>query len=84
MICPVCEKLGKKSTVYPDGWRSQTLLYCQPFYDEAGEYHHHDRNTTTSGYRCSNGHQWKTEERGSCWCGWTGGETTIEIIKGEE
>ena len=53
MICPECKKEGKKSIVYP-GYGSTTLMYCQPFYDENGKYHHHDMNTTTTPYSCSN------------------------------
>lgn len=70
MICPKCKKLGKKSTVYP-GIASTTLLYCQPFYDEEGNYHDHDCNTTTTTYRCSNGHEWMESHEGKCWCGWS-------------
>lgn len=69
MICPSCLSEGKKSLVYP-GMASTTLMYCAPFYDEDGKYHHHDANTTTSSYRCSNGHEWAESSGGSCWCGW--------------
>lgn len=47
-----------------------TLLNCTPFYDEQGRHHYHDSNTTTSGYECSNGHNWVVKSKPSCWCGW--------------
>ncbi len=70
MICPECEKESKISKVYP-GSSLMTLMYAAPFYDERGEYHHHDPNVITTTYKCTNGHAW-TEIRklGSCWCGW--------------
>jgi len=71
MICPECKKSGLKSTVYPHG-SSTTLMYCQPFYDEDGNFHYHDFNTTTTDYSCSNGHRWSESHKGKCWCGWDG------------
>jgi len=69
MICPECKKQGLKSMVFP-GSSSTTLMYCQPFYDPEGQYHHHDSNITTTEYECSNGHQWTEKTSGTCWCGW--------------
>ena len=69
MKCPECVKAGKKSQVFPLGG-TRTLMNCAPYYDEDGEYHHHDANTTTNAYRCSKGHQWRESSMGSCWCGW--------------
>jgi len=69
MICPECKAQGLESRVYV-GISSTTLMYCQPFYDEKGEYHHHDFNTTTTPYSCSNGHEWSERYKGKCWCGW--------------
>ena len=71
MICPECQKLGLKSKAYP-GWTTCTAMYCQPFYDEEGELHHHDMNTTSTQYSCSNGHNWAENIKGTCWCGWDG------------
>jgi hypothetical protein len=67
-FCPVCKKKGLKSKVY-GGTGSVTLMYCAPFYDEDGNYHSHDGNTSTSEWKCSQGHAWTTRESGSCWCG---------------
>ncbi len=71
MKCPQCVKEGKRSTVTP-GFSSTTAMYCAPYYDEDGKHHHHDLNMTTTGYACSNGHEWTEGKRGSCWCGWEG------------
>jgi hypothetical protein len=69
MICEVCQKEGRKSTIQVGG-SSKTCVHCPPFYDEEGAYHCHDRNTTTTDYCCSNGHAWVKQSTGSCWCGW--------------
>lgn len=69
MICPTCKKEGKKSKVFI-GVGMTTMLYCQPFYDEDGKYHHHDLNTTTTQYTCSNKHHWSEKTQSECWCGW--------------
>lgn len=76
MKCPKCVRLGLKSNVY-GGIGSITLMYCQPYYDEEGEYHHHDSNTREHEYNCDKGHKWLQVSYGSCWCGWTGGKTEI-------
>lgn len=70
MKCPECVKEGLKSTVHSHGGMT-TLLYCAPYYDEEGNYHDHDWNTTTNSYECSNGHKFSTKHSGSCWCGWS-------------
>lgn len=69
MICPECKKEGKKSRVCP-GVSMVTAMWCPPFYDEDGKYHHHDANITTTNYKCSNGHTWTERLSGLCWCGW--------------
>lgn len=76
MICPECKSNGEKSNVYPGG-SQRTLMYFPPYYDENGKYHNHDSNTTTTSYRCSNGHNWSDKRRGSCWCGW--GADKVEV-----
>ena len=69
MICPKCKEQELKSGVFP-GISTRTLVYCAPFYDESGNYHIHDSNITTTGYRCTNGHEWSDKSMGRCWCGW--------------
>lgn len=80
MICPYCKEAGQTSRVFPQGG-SRTMLYCAPYYDEQGKLHHHDSNRTSAGYKCSNGHDWSETSYGSCWCGWSGGETKVERLE---
>jgi hypothetical protein len=50
------------------GMSMTTLMYCAPFYDEAGRFHSHNPNTTTTQYSCSNGHRWSESVKPKCWC----------------
>ena len=79
MICPECQKQGLKSKAYI-GTSATTLMYCQSFYDEEGRLHHHDLNTTTTVYSCSNGHKWVDKTGGECWCGWGKGVRSWEFV----
>ena len=74
MKCPECVKAGLKSTVSdPDGGFS-TCMGDHRYYDEDGNYHHHDPNYTSRIYRCSNGHEWDDAQPNRCpSCDWTGG-----------
>lgn len=65
MKCPVCVEEGERSTLTV-GMSSTTLMWSQPWYDEDGVYHDHDRNTRSTAYRCSNGHTWETRSKGGC------------------
>lgn len=65
MKCPKCVEEGKKSTLH-GGHGMVTALYCPSYYDEEGVYHHHDMNTTTSSYHCSNGHKMIIRTKPSC------------------
>lgn len=67
MICPECEKTGQKSKVY-GGFGLTTAMFSPGYYDEDGNYHHHDPNTTTSKYNCSNGHDFTVVSHKLCWC----------------
>ena len=69
MKCPECEKQGLKSNVF-HGSGSTTDMYCPEFYDEEGKLHHHDMNTITQSFNCSNGHSWVSSYHQPCWCGW--------------
>ncbi len=70
MICEECKKAGQKSRVTCHGG-STTAVYCAPYYDEDGTYHHHDMNIVTSSYECSNGHRWTTQRHPKCpSCNW--------------
>jgi hypothetical protein len=70
MKCKQCVKEGKKSCVFVEGKSSTCLATSQPFYDEDGNYHNHDRNIMTTFYKCSNDHSWVEKSKPSCWCGW--------------
>ena len=74
MRCPTCVANKQESFVYP-GMSRTTCAYYQPFYDKEGKYHHHDGNTTTTDFSCSNGHQWIDNQNGKCWCGWPNKES---------
>lgn len=77
LICPVCESQNLKSTVRDLGsW--QTLMYCSPYYDEEGNYHHHDYNETRTSYLCSNGHDFVIKSYKRCSCGWVCGTNEVE------
>ena len=60
MICQKCRDSGLKSTVHPG------MSYTTFYYDENGLYQGStdDSNTTTTEYRCSQGHKWQTKYRG--------------------
>ena len=73
MKCPECVKEGLKSCVTEDNFSGmRTLLYCAPYYDENGAYHHHDSNVHKMNYSCSNGHDFSTTAENKCIsCNWT-------------
>ncbi len=65
MKCPECIETDQQSNVYP-GSTTVTLMGYQTYYDEDGVYHHHDPNRHTTGYSCSNGHQWQKSVAPQC------------------
>jgi hypothetical protein len=67
MKCPECVQNNQKSRVAVGG-STRTLLGFTPFYDEDGNYHNHDPNTTSTQYSCSNGHTWVEKTQHKCWC----------------
>jgi hypothetical protein len=72
MICPECQETGRKSIVYVGSSASKTAYYY-PFYDEKNVYHHHDGNTVTTLYTCSNGHEFQETTIRKCpGCDWPG------------
>lgn len=65
MKCPVCEQQGKKSTLRGGG--SFTTCMCgETYWDEDGKYHNHDPNRISTGYHCSNGHEFSVSSRSPC------------------
>jgi hypothetical protein len=78
MICPFCD--GALSKVYPHGG-TITAMYCPPYYDEEGRFHHHDVNWRNEEYSCSNGHQWVVGSQGQCpSCSWPDAEPEIRRL----
>ncbi len=73
MKCPECTKESEVSRVYPNSGGT-TLMGYNEFYDEAGHYHFHDPNSTSTFYQCSRGHQWADSHSSHCWCGWPDAE----------
>jgi len=63
MLCPECQVVGLKSTLFA-GRSESTVMHSTPFYDEEGVYHANNRNTTTTEYRCSQGHDLEGKRRG--------------------
>ena len=57
VICAECKKMDWKSRVYSEGG-SRTLMATIEYWDEDGNYHYSDPNTTSIQYRCTNGHSW--------------------------
>jgi len=65
IICPVCEKQGKKSKVFSNGC-SSTLMAFGNYHDKDGNYHYHDFNITTEYYECEFGHTFIRKGHGGC------------------
>lgn len=63
MKCPQCAAEGERSKVYP-GMTTTTCMAVSSWYDEDGNYHRHNPNTTTTHYSCSRGHEWTETQRG--------------------
>ena len=81
VFCPVCQKNDQKSMVYT-GLGTRTSMYCEPFYDEEGVYHHHDMNRVTATYSCSNGHRWRESWKDKCpGCSWPDEEVAVQILE---
>ena len=68
MICAECKAEGRTSKVYPGSSRVTCAMYSS-YYDEEGKRHHHDKNERTTGYLCSNGHNWTVKSTPEWPCG---------------
>jgi len=66
MKCPECVASGQTSKLYPQGSTSTLMGWSGPYYDEQSEFHSHDPNTVTSGYTCSNGHNFGQSRKRPC------------------
>lgn len=62
MKCPKCEELGLMSTVRV-GASITTCAAASSWYDEEGNYHYYDPNSTTTNYSCSQGHAWSVTRK---------------------
>lgn len=65
LLCPECVESGDRSRVASLGG-ARNLMGYTPFYDEDGQYHQHDPNVLTSGYKCSNGHVFTRKSHSPC------------------
>jgi len=65
VICPACQREGRKSKVYSMG-SARTMLGWNTYHDEEGVYHSHDPNEVKTGYRCENGHMFDVIWRAEC------------------
>lgn len=70
MICPECQKEGKKSKVW-QGSTVMTAMYSDSYWDENGKEHIHNPNDRATEYRCSKNHQWHITRKNKCpSCNW--------------
>lgn len=77
MKCPKCTN---PCIIYPMN-SGMTMSASRPYYDHNGSYHNHDPNSTTSTYVCEYGHQWSIKTYNKCSCGWSGGETIVDVLE---
>lgn len=66
MKCPFCEKEDKKSELESHGSSTTALGGYRTYYDEDGNYHHHDPNTILTTYTCSQGHKFGVRKARRC------------------
>jgi hypothetical protein len=66
MRCTECVESGVASKVYDCGATRTCMGGGGPYWDEEGVRHQHDSNTTTTGFRCSQGHMWVTKSMQAC------------------
>lgn len=64
--CGMCNQLGLRSTVSGGDWGVSTLMGSSSFYDEDGNRHNHDPNSTGYEYQCSQGHRWHENVHHAC------------------
>lgn len=77
--CPVCVEEGEKSRLIPS-FGSKTMIYCAPYIDKKGVRHHHDRNASTTKYKCSRGHRFTHTTCTPCpGCGWKSFEDFVTV-----
>jgi hypothetical protein len=78
--CPLCEKEGKKSKLYPGGTSYFSIGGNFTHYDEDGVRHYHDPTRKVSNYSCSNGHHFMRVHYQKCpTCNWQKKEDEIKL-----
>jgi len=67
MKCPECERNAQKSKLnMPQGWTSTLMGGSRNFYDEDGNHHYHEVNSTRGQAVCSNGHRLTVTQSTKC------------------
>jgi len=61
LFCAQCKKEGLSSTIQR-GMSTRTVMGTHEYWDEDGKHHYNDPNYTTTGWICSQGHEWITSE----------------------
>jgi len=79
MTCVKCKELGQKS-VLTSGYTTVTAMYFEPFYDENGVFHSHNRNVRKSTYNCSNGHAIVVSSTAMCPSCNFGGQESVSVV----
>jgi hypothetical protein len=87
VICPICQRLDKKSQVKA-GPGSTTLIGYTPYWDEGGRFHDHDPNLRSTVYHCTLGHGFEIRTQTPCPeypdnCDFEGEEETFEKAGGD-
>jgi hypothetical protein len=63
-FCEQCQAADQRSKIFILQV-SRTKIPYNPFYDELGNFCDNDPNITTIEFKCSRGHEWKEEKKGS-------------------
>jgi hypothetical protein len=80
--CPTCVENGARSRVFVPGHSVATAMAAQDFYDEDGNFHHHDPNSRVQQFSCSEGHAWA--EVSTSGCRSCGTEPTLIVLAGPQ
>lgn len=88
MICTRCRDEGQRSIVRGFAPEDDAPIgeLADRYWDEDGEGHSHDPNSTRVGFRCSNGHRWIVEWWSPCWapgCDWPTRDEETTFIEPE-
>lgn len=85
MKCFYCVQQGDKSTLRVISGYVSTDLAVDEFWDEEGNSHRHDPNTTTAEYQCSRGHRFPhTSGRLAVCCDWKPERILAQLARGQD